>query len=371
MKTHIVLGTLFGDEGKGLTVSSLSTRDSLVIRFNAGSQCGHTVVKDGYRHIFSSFGSGTLNGAHTFISEYCTLYPVAYFNEKKALVDNGFNPICYIHPLTMITTPFDIDYNRGIESVNKHGSVGVGFGATIERNENTPYKLYAIDLTCRDILIHKLNNIASHYGGVDIEERINSFLYYIDNIEWNIKTLPQIFNRNDYDNIIFEGGQGIMLDMDFGFFPNVTRSNTTSKNAMKIIKEHDLPNPDIYYVMRSYLTRHGNGFMPNERPEFNFEDMTNVAHEYQGKFRQGYHSLEMLRYAIKCDCTFSGNHFHNKNLVVTCLDQTDNKVLIDNDSIDIEKISDVIGFMFGVLYINDSPTSERIRKFIKERTPIS
>lgn len=356
MKTSIVLGLLFGDECKGLTISCISKENDLVVRFNGGHQAGHTVEKDGYRHVFSSFGSGTLNGAHTYWSEYCTFYPKSFYNEQRKLIEEGFNPVHFIHPLSMVTTPFDIDYNRDTEDKNKHGSVGMGFGATIARNENTPLKLYAIDLTYRDILIHKLNQIAKYYNAVDVQEQIDTFLFYVDDIELNICHLSDI--KNNYTHIVFEGAQGIMLDMDFGFFPNVTRSNTTSKNAIQIIKENGLPLPEIYYCMRSYLTRHGNGFMPNETTSICFEDKTNISHKYQGDFRQGYHSLEMIRYAINCDNSFSNSL--KKNVVITCVNQTNEMILVDNDYMNIRDFIHQLGIKNG--YVSNSHESIELYK---------
>lgn len=344
MKTSIVVGLCYGDESKGATVSFLSKPNDLVVRFNGCHQAGHTVVKDGYRHVFSSFGAGTLNGAHTYWSEYCPFYPKAFYNERQVLLRNGFDPIHYIHPLSPITTPFDIDHNQQTEDINKHGSVGVGFGATVGRHENTPFKLHAIDLTYRHILLHKLNLIADYYKSDNREEKINDFLWYVDRNFLRIKTLSEI--KNNYEHIIFEGAQGIMLDMDHGFFPNVTRSNTTSKNAMQIIKDNELPAPHVYYVMRSYLTRHGNGFMPNEDAELLFADETNITHKYQGAFRQGFHSLDQLTYAISCDCTYTGYFTCKKTLVVSCLDQTNHFVLLDTGLHSVPTFKNMLGHKF-------------------------
>lgn len=335
MKTSIVLGLCFGDEGKGVTTSLLSSVNTLVVRFNGGHQAGHTVEKKGYRHVFSSFGAGTLNGAHTYWSEYCTFCPKAFYNERAALTKAGYDPVYFIHPMSMITTPFDREYNKQTERKNLHGSVGVGFGATVARNTDTPYKLYAIDLQYKPVMIQKLLQIAAYYGVADSKKIIDEFIWYIESIDLNVCTLAEI--KRNYDKIVFEGAQGVLLDMDFGFFPNVTRSNTTSKNAIQIIKDNNLPTPDVYYVMRSYLTRHGNGYMPNESPGFCFPDQTNIAHEFQGVFRQGYHSSEMLNHAINIDSIFSGAF--RKKLVVTCLDQTNDQILIDNGSRDKGELS--------------------------------
>lgn len=349
-KSHIVLGLAYGDEGKGVMTSNLakSMSNSLVIRFSGGHQAGHTVIKDDYRHVFSSFGSGTLDGAHTYWSEYCTLYPKAFLNERKALVDNGFEPIFFVHPMAMITTPFDVWYNRILEQSIRHGSVGLGFGCTIERNATTPYKLYAVDLLRPTILEHKLRNIATYYqnrpfirhngtGGTtgslfDPDELIELTMQHVEQMKPFINVMPLSEIKDNYYNFVFEGSQGIMLDQDFGYFPNVTRSYTTSRNAMQIIKDNGLPMPEVFYCMRSYLTRHGNGYMPNYIENMHFEDKTNKTHEYQGDFRQGHHSLEELLYAIKCDSSFGP--YAKRTINISCLDQTDDKVLIDGEQID-------------------------------------
>lgn len=89
--------------------------------------------------------------------------------------------------------------------------------------------------------------------------------------------------------------------------------------------------------MRSYLTRHGNGPMPNEDKTLTFEDETNKPHKYQGVFRQGWHSLEEIKYAIVFDSAFSGHDFIRKNLVISCLDQTNEEILIDGERISVDR----------------------------------
>ena len=97
----------------------------------------------------------------------------------------------------------------------------------------------------------------------------------------------------NYDNIIFEGAQGILLDMDFGFFPNVTRSNTTTKNINDIMFDYGISikpydKLKVFYMTRCYQTRHGNGFMSNENliPNLiNTKNETTLDTSYQGRFR--------------------------------------------------------------------------------------
>ncbi len=353
MKTAIVLGLFFGDECKGLVTSSLANENDLVVRFSGGHQAGHTVEHNNYRHIFSNFGSGTLKGAHTYWSQYCTFCPKAFYNEGKKLIEEGYKPVHYIHPMAMVTTPFDRMHNQKIEAIQQHGSVGVGFGATIWRNEKTPHKLYAVDLMYRPLLRHKLDNIAQFYGvkGAEAQAMIEEFIGFVDKTELVIRTLAEI--KDEYTNIVFEGSQGIMLDMDFGFFPNVTRSNTTSKNAMQIIKDNGLPLPEIYYCMRSYLTRHGNGYMPNESTNAKFPDETNVSHKFQGEFRHGYHDINLLLYALSCDNTFSSEC--KKNIVITCLNQTYYNVYLGFDEIPVKEFIGMIGYN---TFVSNNSTSE-------------
>lgn len=328
MKTSLVLGLGFGDEGKGRTVSYLvsQSQNPLVVRFNGGHQAGHTVVNNGNRHVFSSFGSGTLQGAPTFWTKYCTIYPTAVINEYDTL-PRSVNPSLYVDPLCPVTTPFDIDVNRTEEEnrENPHGSVGVGFGATIARHENY-YRLYFQDLFFDGVLNAKLDMIQNYYSAFrkdDWDTKRNLFIKNIKRVrEIAILKLPEQLNFNEFDHIIFEGAQGILLDMDFGFFPNVTRSNTTSKNALSLIIDWNISDPEIYYVTRCYQTRHGAGFMSNQEHRvelINNENETNSSQSYQGEFRISTLDIELLKYALKCDENFSKGL--EKNLIITCEDQ--------------------------------------------------
>ena len=368
MKTSIVVGLNFGDEGKGLVTAWLAKRGDLVVRFSGGHQAGHTVVKDGYRHVFSSIGAGTLNGADTYWSEYCTFYPKAFLNEYKSLRSYGFMPKFFIHPLAAVTTPFDVRYNQALEmNRNAHGSVGVGFGTTIERHTTTPLKLHAQDLLYKDMFLHKLQGIRDYYANKAVTENLGIYFKDLDTdaiMEEYVQMIdcldgftvsPLATIKHYYDHIIFEGSQGIMLDMDHGFFPNVTRANTTCKNAMQIIAENQLAMPEIYYVTRAYLTRHGNGFIPNVSENMqliNNEQETNITNQFQGNFRKGHHSLDMFRHAIDCDAIYSGYDFSKKQLVITCLDQTDGKVYCEQDALSASAFAKSIDRKFRSVYLN-------------------
>ena len=310
MSTKAVIGLGFGDEGKGKTVDCLCSRDpsAMVVRFNGGHQAGHTVVANGVHHVFSNFGSGTLRGCPTYWSRHCTFEPTGMLNELEDLKKKGFNPQLFVDAECPVTTHFDILMNRRMEEIKDHGSCGVGFGVTIEREERF-FSLKFIDLFYPDILISKLKAIKGyHESGLPSGEFLDTCAEIRE-----CKNIHMVFDRPEAESYIYEGAQGLLLDQHYGFFPNVTRSNCGTEN---------LPDEEIdyYLVTRAYQTRHGNGPMANENISHGIvsdPNETNQTHMWQGEFRRSILSLDFLKYAIDRDRRLPG---WNSNLVVTCLD---------------------------------------------------
>lgn len=331
MKAQIVVGLGFGDEGKGLTTDYLCSqnKNSLVVRFSGGQQCGHNVCIGEINHVHSNFGSGTLRRMPSFFSEHCTFYPVTMFNEFLVLQNKNVLPKLYLHPLAKLTTPFDVIVNRIKERKNNHGSCGLGIGTTMKRDESG-YKLSTIDLTNINLLKIKLNEIKKYYekqieiSGKDkdwLDEELENFFTFIPHLPFQIADYSLL---QTYENIIFEGSQGIMLDQNHGIFPHVTFANTTSKNAIEICQKIGIENVEIFYVTRCYLTRHGIGWIPNEnKPHLiNTEAEINVFNEHQKDFRIAEIDYNLLNFALDVDRIYSGEI--EKSLVVTCLDQREN-----------------------------------------------
>lgn len=361
-KTYVVLGTQFGDEGKGMTTDWLCSqaKTPIVVRFSGGQQAGHTVIYNGVKHIHSSFGSGTLRGVPTYFTEDTTFYLPNMLNELHVLKSKNITPDLYLHPLVKATSPYDIAYNKAKEKINQHGSCGIGVGATMERNINSGYKLHAIDFTNYQILKQKLEQIKIYYDTLlaknnELNSTYNEFLtpeldYFNECLEIKLPFEVNGYNiLKTYSDLIFEGSQGILLDMDHGIFPNVTYSNTTSKNAIKICKLLNTQTPEIYYVTRCYQTRHGNGWMSNENKIdlVNNHEEINVFNEWQRNFRIGEFDYELLKYACSVDNIYSEDiDPMSKHLVVTCIDQRPDFVL----NMDILQ-------NFGVCYTNHSAES--------------
>jgi adenylosuccinate synthase len=373
-KVSIVLDLGFGDSGKGVTVDYLARanpQESLVIRFSGGHQVGHTIQVGDFVHTFSNFGSGTLRGVPTYYTKYTTIFPPGILREYEHI--KQFNPRLIFDPLTMVTTPYDIAFNRSREKLLKHGSCGVGFGATIDRNLEG-VKLFVKDMAYSWVFRQKLQAIKDYYQqkthNTELEEGFKEEIKHIDDstfIELN-QQCSQIYSvenfvtvKNRYGHLIFEGSQGIMLDQEHGIFPHVTRSSTTSQNAWAIINQYSVTPEkiDIYYVTRCYQTRHGNGPMSNHKKiELQNNEMeANQHNQYQGAFRIAELDVDLLKYALSSDVSYHGTDQINKILVVTCLDQ--------RPKFELDKLLSGLSTDFEQVYINNSP--EGMMTIIRQR----
>lgn len=374
-----VIGSSFGDEGKGLVTDYLtrlkidSSHNPIVIRYSGGHNAGHTVYNEKHKHIFATFGSGTLSGAPSYLSKFCTMDPSALLLERDVLKSNGYDPIIYIDKETMVTTPYDIADNRKKEEENNHGSVGVGLGSTNQRESNF-YHLHFIDILYEKILIEKLWNIGNYYQNVKNQKTLKvvlgDFLNDCKKIRDELLGNSIIMTTGlpiDFDSYIFEGSQGLLLDQHYGFFPNVTRTNTGTKNILKLLPQGS--NLDIFLVTRAYQTRHGNGFMTNEKIPHNIKknpEETNVTNQYQGEFRRALLDVDLLEYAFQKDSLLSrGNFGVGKNLVITCLDHLEEfKYTYKDKIVECENKDDFVRsvymnlckYVYHVFY-SDSPYS--------------
>lgn len=322
--SQLVLGLGFGDEGKGLVTDYLvsHTQNPLVIRFSGGHQAGHTVVTDKVHHVFASFGSGTLRGAPTYWSPYCTVEPVALINELIVLTGKGISPVLYVDRRCPVTTPYDIASSRKF-SAGEHGTVGVGFGATWAREEAHHSLLFEDLFHHSEVLRMKLDLIRGFYGGSRCPDEQLNVREFLDCCELvtespairHVERMPK-----GHENI-YEGSQGLLLDQSIGFFPHVTRSHTGSRNALALV------HPDgyfrgVYLVTRAYQTRHGRGPMTNKDIHHLIAEdpqETNQYHPYQGEFRRSTLDVSLLNYAIDKDAYLRENR-HLVRLVITCLD---------------------------------------------------
>ena len=341
-KLLAVVGVCYGDEGKGLTVDYLCSQNpnSLVIRYSGGPQAGHTVCCNGMRHVFASFGSGTLRGIPTYISHHCVIDPAAIIKEYKVLKEYGISPELIIDERCPIITPYDIAHSADNIKFSKNGTCGVGIGSTYKREQDL-YSLTFNDIFYPSVLKIKLNLIKDYYtGSIDVgfikDEHLQSFLEACDILKGSVVSKPFVEKCRGMpeipkcDTYIFEGSQGLLLDKNIGFFPHVTWGNTGSKNIVELCGTEDI---EFYLVTRAYQTRHGNGPMTNGDIPHNIQNNpneTNKLHTHQGVFRKSLLDLNLIHYGMSKD--FVIRNAKKKTLVITCLDHIKNSKVLFEDT---------------------------------------
>lgn len=295
MKTQIVLGTFFGDEGKGSTVQWLCKEaidrgeKPLVIRYSGGSQAGHRIVCNGIEHVCSSFGSGTLLGVPTYLNENVMIDPISTKIEFEQLQKQGITPKLYAHPNVSIITPYDVAVNQADKEVMSHGSCGEGIYHTFLRGEKG-YKL-----TLRNAIKNPLWSFGYVSGYYHVGRNHDWEKKFVNALEWlkSFVVIPE--EPIDCDTRIFEGSQGLLLDMDCGFMPHCTPSRV----GLNGVPERYLQDAEVFMVMRAYLTRHGNGYEPLRadmvREYFSLDEPTNRNDGFQGVFKHGLFEESLLR----------------------------------------------------------------------------
>ena len=353
-RAHIVAGMAFGDEGKGATVDYLvkKTGARLVVRYNGGAQAAHNVVEKftgmPFReHTFSQFGSGTLDGAITYLSEYVLVNPENLENEARALVDLGCKDVMYrvfAHEKAVVITPFHMFANRLIEMMrnkNRHGSCGQGVGiARACQLKYGPEVLMMGDLFSsntqmwwdkmdfmQEICIKQVEATAEELG-VEIPDTNQYYALlqsenFNENLcnDWLDIRLPIIVGDDQvaslfasHQRIVFEGAQGVLLDETVGTAPYNTWTDTTFTNAYKILDqvgfEGEVSNLGVF---RCYFTRHGVGPFPTEDKFLRYPELHNKAGAFQGAFRFGAFDAQLAKYALKvCNANLDGlviNHY--------------------------------------------------------------
>ena len=380
----IVIGSLWGDEGKGHMTDILcnNQKNTVNVRFNGGAQASHTVVTpDGKRHAFRHFGAGTFAGVPTYLSKEFIVNPVAFVFEKNELEEKfGIKPTVLVHPGCSVTTIWDVFINQAIEAMrgkNRHGSCGYGINETVERNKHSRYmfRLKVKDLFDEQTLHRRLTYIQDEYVPMRLKEEYGltiqnlpkeyqELLTYSENIEMSMfyirEFLESIDNIGDlgvamkFDNLVFEGAQGLLLDQNnIEYYPHVTSSNTGIKNVMTFLKEAKfMGQVDIYYMSRCYLTRHGAGPFENELVEKPYEkisDPTNIPNEFQGALRFGYLNFDLLMHEIQKDLK-NLNVSAKIHVVFTCLDQVDSEVnYIENGIVKSVATSEFLNVAWSIL----------------------
>ena len=335
----IVVDLGYGDGGKGAIVDALTERYNAhtVVRYNGGAQAAHTVVTpSGKVHTFAQWGSGTFHeGVRTYLSEYMLVDPLALMNEELYLRSVGIVDAyerMFIDERAFIVTPFARALNRLREYARgdaRHGSCGMGIGETVEdAKKEGAAALRVGDMKNEEVLNDKLmrQRERMHTLGKDIISNI--LLEGSIRDEWDIlsavsehavkntlsgcvsvRARTNIVGRDWVETlfredgvVVFEGAQGVLIDQKAGFAPHTTWSDTTTRNAKAILREHNWEGEIVTVgVLRAYGVRHGPGpFVSEERMLTELlPDSHNSWNEWQRDFRVGWFDAVVSRYALR------------------------------------------------------------------------
>lgn len=333
-KIQMVCGASFGDEGKGKTVQYLCQEainkglKPLVVRYCNGPQASHTVVHDGITHVCSSFGSGVLLNVPTliYLETDTAIDPIALSAEYDVLIQKGVNPKFYIDGSCSVITPYDVIANRNNKDSLNNGTCGCGVWESLNRTHQSSCLESIWD--CVMYSEKYLEEVRDYYK-VNKQEKLES--KFLSDLSWiKDKIIHWEDCREyvrDFDVIIYESSQGLLLDVDKGFRPYITPARllpNTDDGKFVFTLIDDPVDIEFYLVTRTYTTRHGAGYQPHEfTADFNGVEPsvieTNKTNSYQGEFKTGVLDVDMINRAIDRHCL---NNIENVkwNLVINHMD---------------------------------------------------
>lgn len=297
----VIIGAQWGDEGKGKIVDYLAQDAKHVVRYAGGPNAGHTIVVDGKKFALHQVPSGILYPNKTvFLGAGMVLDPEAFFDELQMLKDNGIDweGRVFISDRTQIILPRyrRMDKERDAQRKRPIGTTGRGIGiAYSEKAQRDGLRLADLDW----------DEKMSEYDGEDkayldkYKDRLLAMRVDLTERMWAVRS----------DNILFEGAQGAMLDIDSGTYPYVSSGASCAAGAATGcgIGPHDIDK--VMGVFKAYETRVGNGPMPSEFNEADASEselckyVRDTGNEYgvtTGRARRcGYLDLVALRYACR------------------------------------------------------------------------
>ncbi|MAY03816.1 MAG: adenylosuccinate synthase [Gammaproteobacteria bacterium] len=280
-KSVVILGTQWGDEGKGKIVDLLTEKASTVVRFQGGHNAGHTLVIKGEKTVLHLLPSGILrDNVRCIIGNGVVLSPDALLKEIDELNDKGISVEEKLHISTAcpLILPYHValDQARELKKGNeKIGTTGRGIGPAYEdkaarRGIRMGELLNAEHFARRLEEVLEYHNFAlqSYYGvdPIDYQQTLDQSLEMGERIRPMVGDTIDILHtaRKDGENILFEGAQGSLLDIDHGTYPFVTSSNTTAGGTATGSGYGPLYLDYVLGITKAYTTRVGAGPFPTE-----------------------------------------------------------------------------------------------------------
>ena len=362
MATAMVLGTQWGDEGKGKIVDYLAQKADVVIRSQGGNNAGHTVVADGQSFALRLLPSGILFSEKTcIIGNGVVVNPEVLLEELDGMVKKGVT-ISKLEVSTRahVIMPYHIRIDEEDEKLRGDDKIGTtknGIGPCYADKINR-VGIRIGDLMDRDVFYQKLKTnlelknrlFATYYDceGFDFEEIFTKYTALAERIRPYVKDTE--YSANQYikegKKVLFEGAQATMLDLDHGTYPFVTSSNPTAGGACVGSGVGPRMMSNIIGVVKAYTTRVGAGPFPAEQSNKIGEYLRETGHEFgtvTGRSRRcGWFDSVVVRYAAMLNSL--------DYLAITRLD-----ILDGLDTINICK-----GYMYKGIELKEYPESLNI-----------
>ena len=318
MTNVVVIGSQWGDEGKGKIVDWLSKRADIIVRFQGGHNAGHTLVVNGVKYALSLLPSGVVRkGKISLIGNGVVVDPWALLSEIDLLRKKGISVspknLRIADNVTLIL-PFHCQLDKAREKAfgkNKIGTTGRGIGPAYE-DKVSRRAVRLCDLYDPSALKEKLHQMSIHHNAIlknmglrpiriaEISRKLmkisKKLLPYVDRV-WSILDKAQERNQN----ILFEGAQGFALDVDHGTYPYVTSSNTIAGQAN--IGTGSSGTKYVLGITKAYTTRVGSGPFPTELNDKIGQQLGEIGNEYgtvtNRKRRCGWFDAVLVKQAAK------------------------------------------------------------------------
>ena len=316
-KIDALLGIVFGDEGKGKVVDVFTPKYDVVARFAGGPNAGHTIIFEGKKFVLRSIPSGIFaEDKVNIIGNGCVIAPDLFMAEAKELEAAGYNlkDRLHISKRAHLILPTHRVLDRAYEAAKgkaKVGTTGKGIGPTYSDKaariglrigdilDNFEQKYQALKARHEQILKDL------HYTDYDITEEEKLWLEGVEYLRSFHLTDTEIeINRylKEGKNVLAEGAQGTMLDIDHGTYPFVSSSNTTSGGVCTGLGVGPTDIGEVFGIFKAYSTRVGSGPFPVELFDETGDTLREIGHEYgavTGRNRRcGWVDLVALKYAI-------------------------------------------------------------------------
>lgn len=296
-KNIIVLGTQWGDEGKGKIVDLLTEDATAVVRFQGGHNAGHTVIIEGKKTVLHLIPSGILHeGVECLIGNGVVLSPHALMEEIKMLEANDIpaRSLIKISEACTLILPYHIALDQAREKAKGKAAIGTtgrGIGPAYE-DKVARRALRVGDLNNNELLASKLEEVLEYHNfmltnyyksdAIDYQESLDDIKKLAEDLIPMISDTGSRLNElhSEGKNILFEGAQGTWLDIDHGTYPFVTSSNTTAGGAATGTGFGPCHFDYVLGITKAYTTRVGSGPFPTELHCDTGKHIAEVGHEF-------------------------------------------------------------------------------------------